>query len=199
MKRRTRRWPLLAAVAMAMVVMALVTFSSSSWATPAQKQARQQSVPPFKTSGKATVYPGAQLVFEVHFTNAEDLTNAVITDDLDPYLTIDNVTASPGADDVDVTGQTVTVTYNSLVAGTTVTITIYCTVRDTAPVGWEIVNAATLTVEDPDLEEVTPEITVTVEPPFVPETGSMLLLTSGLAGVAGYAALRWRARRKQPR
>ncbi|NIN99859.1 MAG: PEP-CTERM sorting domain-containing protein [Anaerolineae bacterium] len=29
---------------------------------------------------------------------------------------------------------------------------------------------------------------------FVPEPGSILLLGSGLAGLAGYASLRWRAR-----
>jgi len=32
------------------------------------------------------------------------------------------------------------------------------------------------------------------EPEFVPEPGTLALLGSGLAGLAGYAALRWRAR-----
>jgi hypothetical protein len=34
----------------------------------------------------------------------------------------------------------------------------------------------------------------TCEEEFVPEPGSMILLGSGLAGLAGYASLRWRNR-----
>lgn len=35
------------------------------------------------------------------------------------------------------------------------------------------------------------------EEEFVPEAGSLALLGTGLAGLSGYASLRWRARRKQ--
>ncbi len=196
MTGRTKWWGLWASVALGMVVVALATFNSSSWAAPAQEPSRQQSVPPFKTADKTTVDAGDKLVYEVRFRNELQLTNAVITDDVDPYLRIDDVTVTPSPNDLDASGQTVTVTYNTLVAGTWVTIRIECTVRDTVPAGREIVNEATLTADEPELEEVTPAITVMVrEAPFVPEAGSILLLSSGLAALAGYAGVRWRARR----
>lgn len=195
MRGRTKWQGLLISVAIAMVVVELASFNSSSWAAPVQEPGQQQSVPPYKTVGKTTAYPGDKLVFEIRFINAKMLTNAVITDDFDPYLRVDDVTPTPSADHSDVSGQRVTVTYNWLPAGTSVTIRISCTVRDTAPAGWEVVNEATLAVEDPELEEVTPAITVTVlAAPFIPEPASILLLGGGLAALAGYAGLRWRAR-----
>jgi uncharacterized repeat protein (TIGR01451 family) len=195
MRGRTKWWGLWAWVAVGMVVAALATLASSSWAAPAQQPSRQQSVPPFKTADKETVDAGDQLVFEVRFRNELQLTNAVVTDDVDPYLRIDDVTVTPTPDDLDVSGQSVTVKYDPLPAGTWVTIRIECTVRDTVPAGRVMVNEATLTADDPVLEEVTPEVTVTVlGAPFVPEAGSILLLSSGLAALAGYAGVRWRAR-----
>jgi uncharacterized repeat protein (TIGR01451 family) len=195
MKGRTKRWVLVASVALGMMAVGLSSFSSNSWAAPAQAPGRQQSVPPFKTTDKATVSPGDSLIFEVRFRNELQLTNAVLTDDVDPLLRIDNVTVTPTPDGIDVSGQTVTVTYNTLDAGTWVTIRIYCTVRATGPGSWEILNEATLTADEPVLEEVTPAVTVTIlGPPFVPEPGSMLLLGSGLAALAGYAGVRWRGR-----
>ncbi|NIN66707.1 MAG: isopeptide-forming domain-containing fimbrial protein [Anaerolineae bacterium] len=195
MKGRTKRWGLVASVALGMVVAGVATFNSNAWAAPAQEPGRQESVPPFKTANKTTVYTGDKLVFEIRFRNAETLTNAVITDDVDPLLTIDDVTVSPKPDDKDVSGQTVTVTYNTLPAGTWVTIRIYCTVRATAPGGSELVNQATLTAEDPELEELTARIRVEVlGAPFVPEPASLLLLSSGFAALAAYGGVRWRAR-----
>jgi hypothetical protein len=78
----------------------------------------------------------------------------------------------------------------NVTAGTKVTIRITCTVRDTVPGKYEIVNTAVLVVERPALE-FRPRRTVEVEEEFVPEAGTLLLLGSGLAGLASYAGLRW--------
>lgn len=78
-------------------------------------------------------------------------------------------------------------------AGTKVTIRIPGTVRETAPGGHEIVNFAVLVVEDPSLI-YRPCRTVEVQEEFVPEAGSLLLLSSGLRGLATYAGKRRRMR-----
>lgn len=43
-------------------------------------------------------------------------------------------------------------------------------------------------------EECAQEEEIVPEPEFVPEPGTIMLLGSGLAGLAGYGALRWRTR-----
>lgn len=86
-----------------------------------------------------------------------------------------------------------TVDVGDVPAGTEVTIRIQCTVRETVTGGYEIVNFAVLVVEDPSLAH-RPRRTTEVEEEFVPEEGSLLLLASGLAGLATYAGKRWRFR-----
>lgn len=196
MRTREKRWGLLAFVTMALVIVALLSFSSSAWATPAQEHAQQQSVPPIKTADMTVVCPGEQFVFEISFrAGPEDWSDVVVTDNLDPALRIDEVWTSHPTASVSVVGQLVTVDVGDVTAGTTVTVRITCTVRDTAPAGFRIDNTASVVVEDPSLV-FDPSAYIVVCGEFVPEAGSLLLLGSGLAGLAGYAATRWFNRRR---
>lgn len=192
--RRGRRGGFLALLALGLVVAALLSLSSSAWATPDQGNARQQSVPPVKTADMTVVCPGENFVFEITFrAGPEDWYDVVVTDDLDPLLRIDSVWTSHGT--ASVAGQLVTVDVGDLAAGETVRIRVNCTVRDGAPAGLRIDNAASVVVEDPALE-FDPSDYIEVCGEFVPEPGSLLLLASGLTGLAGYGGLRWARRRR---
>jgi hypothetical protein len=193
MRTREKRWGLLVFVTIALVLVALLSFSSSAWATPAQEHAQQQSVPPIKTADMTVVCPGEDFVFEISFTPTVAWSNVVVTDDMDPAIRIDTVWTSHGT--ASYVGQLVTVNVGNVTAGTTVTIRITCTVRDTAPAGLRVDNTASVVVEDPALE-FDPSTFITICGEFVPEPGSLLLLGSGLAGLGGYTAMRWSSRRR---
>jgi uncharacterized repeat protein (TIGR01451 family) len=196
-ERKLRR--LLAFVGVTLAVAALLSATPSAWATPAQRARGQQTVtiPPVKSSDKVVVSPGDTLVFEILVANpasaSDTWTGAVVTDAVDSNLRIDNVTTTQGTGGW--TGQTVTVNIGNIPPGTTVTIRIYVTVRDTAPTGYEVVNRAYLSHSGYPPRGSTP-LTVAIQAAFVPEAGSLLLLGSGLAGLAGFAGMSWRARRK---
>jgi uncharacterized repeat protein (TIGR01451 family) len=193
LQKQKKRWGFIVLVSVGVVLVGLVSLVSTAWATPSEGHAQQQSVPPVKTSDKTTVAPGEELVFEITFTAGPDTWyGVVVTDDIDPYLQIDSVWTSHGS--AGWAGQLVTVNVGDVSAGTTVTISIHCTVRDTVPGGYEIVNTAVLVVEDPSLI-YRPRRTVDVEEEFVPEAGSLLLLASGLSGLAAYAGARRRVSR----
>lgn len=204
MMERNRRWGLLAFVAMALVVVGLVSLSSSVWATPAQDPLRQTT--PGKTAAVCAPLEPDHVVFTLVFNNGtEDWTNVEFTDDINPILTVDSVDVQcqPGPCPADTSASgpgvnPVTVTMGAppykLPAGTTVTITIFCTATEHGEIG----NVGTVEFDDQWATDQTRSARWTgrVRPceEFVPEVGSLLLLGTGLAGLAGYAGMRWRAR-----
>jgi uncharacterized repeat protein (TIGR01451 family) len=146
-----------------------------------------------KVVAPSEVMVGDEAKFTIEVTNdcACDVDDVVVTDELGDGLTVVDVETTQGT--YDVAGQVVTVDVGTVAAGESVTITITVIVGGSG----SIENSALLSTDVFNGVEIpaSTEVTVIVEEEFVPEFGSIALLGSGLAGLAGYAALRWRTRR----
>jgi hypothetical protein len=189
-RERKKRWGFVVLVSTVLVLVGLLSLTSTAWATPAQTHAQQQSIPPTKEADQTVVCPGESLVFEIFFrAGPTNWDNVVVTDDIDPLLTIEDVMTSKGT--VLVVGQLVTVNVGNLIAGETVTIRITCTLEEGASPGFLVENTATAVVGVPELEFDASDYIEVCTPEFIPEPSSLLLLGSGLAGLASYAGMRW--------
>lgn len=142
-----------------------------------------------KSVAPPAVDPGQEAVFTIVATNNGPGTahNVVVTDELDPGLEITSVQTTKGTHSV--AAQLVTVNVGTLAVDESVTITI----RVLAHVAGAVLNVAQLAALEG--EATSNEVILNASGEFVPEAGSLLLLGSGLSGLAGYAALRWRSRR----
>lgn len=206
MKEHNKRWRVLAFVTMGLVLAGLLSLSSSAWATPGQDALRKTTVG--KVAEVCAPLEPEDVVFKFTFSNGDEIwENVEFTDPIDPILTVDNVTVqcSPAcpADtswDSGVGVSPVIVTMGAafpyLPANTIVTITIECTRQAFGA----ITNIGTVEFDDQWIDNQTESAgwrgRVGPCDEFVPEMSSVLLLGSGLAGLAAYAGTRWRARRR---
>jgi hypothetical protein len=198
MKERKRRWKLLAFVVVGLLVVALLSFGSTAWATPAQ-DALHQTV-----FGKvADVCQGVDdrgVTFTILLTSDKDWTNVTFVDEIPPMMIIDDVIVDPPADSINVVDNRVEIYWASLSSGAEITITVICTVDEGVIDLCPLANTAVIEFTD---DKGTWEMTAPMDPVypecfpcFVPEGSSILLLGSGLAGLAGYAGMKWRGRKR---
>jgi len=199
MEEDNKRWRVLALVAMGLVLAGLLSLSSSAWATPGQDALRQTVVT--KVAEVCSPLEPDHVVFTFTFNSwGQVWTNVVFTDQINPLLTIDNVTVQcskpcPGGTQSGPGVNPVTVTRPALASDTIVTIRIECTAQGYGTIG----NIGTVQfVDGSGPVTLSARWTGQVRPceEFVPEMSSVLLLGGGLVGLAGYAGTRWRARRR---
>jgi fimbrial isopeptide formation D2 family protein len=128
-----------------------------------------------------------------------------VTDVIDPAFEIVNVEETPPADDVNISGNTVVVTVNSLAPDEFFEVRITVRLTSAAELGGVILNQATLQYRDEAGAEQqlqasdVVDVNVCAEVPFVPEASTLVLLGSAASALAGYVGLQIRSRRHRVR
>lgn len=157
----------------------------------------------YKTVNTPLLHTGETAVFTVTATNTgtANATNVVISDVIHPKLENVTLTSTKGTTAYDPATRTWTVTIGTLAPGETVVIVItgQATRVPTAELPYQITNVAQFQFTEGvprDSNEVIIDV-VYFLPGEVPEPGTWLMLGSGLAGLAGYASLRLRSRRRK--
>jgi uncharacterized repeat protein (TIGR01451 family) len=155
-----------------------------------------------KNGSPATAQIGDLVTFFLTVTNScagcnMTATNVIVTDVVPSFLTVLGATTTQGS--ASVTGNTVIVNVGNVPVNAVVLITIQ-TRANALALPPNNTNIATLTSpNDTNRPNNTPTATITVlavaAPAQVPEGDTLWLVATGLAGLAGYARLRWRAQR----
>ena len=156
----------------------------------------------YKAVDKSVVVAGEEIEYTLSVTNEgnDTATDVVVTDELSVYLENVRVTTSQGTASYDSATHTVIVELGSLDAGATATIAIKARVKQND----EICNITPFTFnnsavvdfnEGPARESNIVQVRVDgcPPPPEIPEPGTIVLLGTGLMGLAGWA----RRRRRQ--
>ena len=154
----------------------------------------------YKSVDSPMKHIGDSVVFTVTVTNQgnANATNVVITDPISATLEAVTVTSSKGTAIYDPATRIITVNIGTLAPGETVTVIIKGrTARITPP--YQIINIAVVAFKEGTSRQSPPATIDVVDffPGEVPEPGTWLMLGSGLAGLAGYASLRMRTRRRK--
>jgi uncharacterized repeat protein (TIGR01451 family) len=161
----------------------------------------------YKSVNSPIRHTGETVVFTVTAMNqgTANANDVILTDVIHPKLEEVTLAASKGTTSYDAATRMWTVNVGTLAPNETVTVVITGkTVRvPAAELPYQITNKATVTFREHEGHTQAHEsnvVTVDVMyflPGEVPEASTWLLLGSGLAGVAGYARLRLRARRRK--
>ncbi len=158
--------------------------------------------------GQVFVATGIQetIVYTVTVVNngTANATDVVITDAVHPRLQNPVVTATKGTVTYDPVVRVWTVTVGTLAPGETVLVTITAKTEPVPPDAlvpfyYDMANIATVSFQEgaPRNSNQVVVRVVAVAPEEIPEPGTLLLLGTGLAGLAGYARMRAQARRRR--